>query len=44
VAGWLDKVYTRVNPVVHNVDTVNFVLRVKVRVETLLNVVDDWAP
>lgn len=44
VAGGLDKEDTCVNTVVNNVHAVNLVLSIQVRVESLLDVVDDRAP
>lgn len=44
VSGGLNEVYAGVHAVVHNVHAVDLVLSVEVRVEALLNVLNDWSP
>jgi hypothetical protein len=44
VTSWLNEVDTGMNAVVHNVHSVDLVLGLKVCVESLLNVLHDWAP
>lgn len=40
----LDEEDASMDAVVHNVDTVDLVLGIQVRIETLLDVVGDWSP
>ena len=44
MSGRLNKVDTGVDSVVNNVHSVNLVLGFQIGVETLLNVINDWAP
>ena len=44
MTGWLNEVDTRVDSVINNIDTVDLVLSIEIRVESLLDIVDDWAP
>jgi len=44
VSSGLDEVNAGMDTVVNNVDTVDLVLGIKVCIEALLNVVDDWSP
>lgn len=44
VTSRLDKVDACMNAVIDNVHAVDLVLGIKVGIETLLNVVDNWAP
>jgi hypothetical protein len=41
---WLNEVYTGVYTVVHDVHSVDLVLSLEVRVESLLNVLHNWSP
>jgi hypothetical protein len=44
MACWLDEVHTSMNPVVHDVHTVDLVLSIQVSIKALLNVVHNWPP
>ena len=44
VAGGLDEVDASMDAVINNVHAVHLVLSIQVRIESLLNVLDDWPP
>ena len=44
MSGRLNEVDTGVDSVINNVHSVNLVLGFQIGVETLLNVINDWAP
>jgi hypothetical protein len=44
VASGLNEVDTCMYAVIHNVDAVNLIFSIEVRVIALLNILDDWAP
>lgn len=44
VASRLNEVNASVDTVIHNIHAVDLVFGIKVRIETLLNVLDDWPP
>ena len=44
VASWLKEVDTSVHTIINNVHAVNLVLGIEVRIESLLDVVNNWSP
>jgi len=44
VSGRLDEIDTGVDSVVDNVHAIDLVLGIKISIESLLNVLDDWSP
>lgn len=44
VSGGLNEVYASMDAVVNDVHSVNLVFGIKVRIKSLLNVIDNWAP
>jgi hypothetical protein len=44
VASWLNEVYAGMDTVVHNVRAVDFILRLKISIKSLLNVLNNGAP
>jgi hypothetical protein len=44
MTGWLNEIDAGMNAVIHNVHTIDLVLGIEIRIETRLNILDNWSP